>query len=630
MKQQFIKPTFNALNPVYPGSIANLGPALTINGTTVYPTLRYKGQDATATNWPAWGFGETLSIAGSGASPTLNAGSPLMGSMDDSVRMNMVGSAGKSYASSTAFAGINLEDFVVEMLCVTAYPGMSGDYSGAGKGWMIYELTTGRISCYVAGVGGAVHTLMPSGYPYQLVHLLWFYDASNKSVFYYNGIQTSENAVNTVGSISVGQLFILGYGGNTNIYYIAMWRRDNWLDTHIQPTIAKDRFSKLNGTYANISSGATKYSTFTRATTAFLDKTTPSSVSLYQVGLGWPRICSRPNVSGTLITGYLAEPASTNFCLRSEEFFNSSWAKSSVTDTWSATLSPVVTSSGTCRQDAFSTTSANLSQVVSPGGGSVVNRTFTGSIYARLISGGPDIYLGLYSDVGWLTGRAKEEKKTLTVQWSRISITHTFSVTGSSTMAFYVLTNGLMGNPALPAITVELWGAQLEEKPFATSYIPTTTATVTRNADILTYKADDGNMSMYGGTVTYSTLLPSLSYLPANYNLLTIDVNGSATGAISHILNSSGQKMELKVVASGTTYVDITDTTTYLTDNNIHRIKSIYSVDNVKLLVDGIVEGTPDTSCPWIQGISRIDVGMDGAQASQPNALISDLRIYNL
>ena len=66
--------------------VDNLDPGLTINGITVMPTLRYRGGDANASTWPAWGYGETLNISGSGTAPTLNTGSPYLGTSDDNVK----------------------------------------------------------------------------------------------------------------------------------------------------------------------------------------------------------------------------------------------------------------------------------------------------------------------------------------------------------------------------------------------------------------------------------------------------------------------------------------------------------------------------------------------------------------
>jgi len=54
--------------------------------------------------------------------------------------------------------------------------------------------------------------------------------------------------------------------------------------------------------------------------------------------------------------------------------------------------------------------------------------------------------------------------------------------------------------------SIYLWGAQLEAAPFASSYIPTTTAAVTRNADVLTFPTAS-NVSGTVGTLVMEASL---------------------------------------------------------------------------------------------------------------------------
>jgi hypothetical protein len=99
-------PTFRLFEQNVPYGVDNLDPALTINGTTVTPTFRYKGGDANGTNWAPWGYGETLTLQ-AGTAPSYNQGSPLLGTNDDSVLFNR---GGYYLASNTTFADITTED----------------------------------------------------------------------------------------------------------------------------------------------------------------------------------------------------------------------------------------------------------------------------------------------------------------------------------------------------------------------------------------------------------------------------------------------------------------------------------------------------------------------------------------
>jgi len=245
--------------------------------------------------------------------------------------------------------------------------------------------------------------------------------------------------------------------------------------------------------------GASQSPTFTRATTA----TTVNSAGLIvSVASGTPRSYYDPTTLA--YRGYLAEGARTNLCLQSN-VFTTTWVPTNLTPVQNVT-SPDGTANGwtftesvdggivshQCIQSitVANTTAHTFSMWVKKG---VRTQVYLTMVCATTVAAGLfDVNAGT---VGSIIGAA-----TITAcpdGWYRCTITGTSDSTTASVRMFSK--SGGVDYQGNGSIAFYGFGAQLEAGSFASSYIPTTTASVPRNADVLTYPFS-GNASASVGS----------------------------------------------------------------------------------------------------------------------------------
>ena len=219
--------------------------------------------------------------------------------------------------------------------------------------------------------------------------------------------------------------------------------------------------------------------------------------------------------------GLLVEPAATNICLQSEDI-NTTWGPLRTTPTQSTEETPDGDTTNKYIKlvdDGSMGTAATvrISQILTVVGGTKYTASVflkkSGLNWAWLQAAGagsagnisPNQHFDL--DNGVLgTGNAGVDDATIEAYpngWYRCSMTWTQGAADTSfDFNIYVANDDVNANVDLDGTSsIFVWGAQVETGPIATSYIPTTTASVTRNKDDISLGSASSLIGQTEGTI---------------------------------------------------------------------------------------------------------------------------------
>lgn len=329
-------------------------------------------------------------------------------------------------------------------------------------------------------------------------------------------------------------------------------------------------------------------------------------------------------IPSTTLLGYLAEGARTNVVLQSETFDNASWTKARSSVTANATAAPDGnTTADKLVEDATAGNNHNISQTITVTSGVAysiavwVKAAERTQAQIQLFDG---VGVNQFPVVNLSTGAvvvangATVTSTSYPNGWWKFSFAAT-PATVSLQVFLYPAVAGSAVYNGDGVSGIYLWGVQVEQAAFPSTYIPTTTVAVTRNADTLTYPAA-GNMSASIGTA-----YAEVSAAPNQVTVLSF-VGTSVTG---RLLESSAQD-NIRCIDSATNIAIKNPLTPYSSTVAVKRASS--------WSVAGGMSVTGDGAAPAKSAFASMDVGNPigigcfGGGGNQTNGTIRNVLIF--
>ena len=288
----------------------------------------------------------------------------------------------------------------------------------------------------------------------------------------------------------------------------------------------------------------------------------------------------------------LLEPQRTNLALYSEQFTNAVWTASAfnVSIISNTTISP----DGTQNADTvvFGASGYLYQQFAITGLASV-----TFSIYSKtatqviIFGGGTPVGTDVYTTVNVGNG------------WFRQILVRTFTSGGTGTLQILPFGNN---------ITAFLWGCQLEVGNYPTSYIPTTSAVVTRNADKISKTGISSLINSTEGVLFIET--KGFVDTQPNSTYIQLSKNGESGFNNSLVLAHRNNGL-FRVYANGSITPDIQfNLNIDFTEN--HKIAVLYKLNGYKLFIDGVAQNLYLTPTQVVfSGLDNLSFDLRGSQS---------------
>ena len=324
-----------------------------------------------------------------------------------------------------------------------------------------------------------------------------------------------------------------------------------------------------------------------------------------------PRFDHDPETGESL--GLLIEESRTNKFSYSEQFVNAGWDKSNIIITYDQIISP----DGSLNADKFRKDSSNTEACFMTDDTSLTNGvTYTQSIWAKA---GEKTHLQIapstgfdsrYQNFNLVTGTlGNGDVQSASIEaygngWYRCSVTQTANNSISGRMAFALAESNSSSRISTVSGNegdgIYIWGAQLEEGSFTTSYIPTSGSQVTRQPDNASitgtnfsswFNPIEGTLYSKYFAGTYSSEVPFALSLSSDEQNNIISISSSSAGPIP------GAIATFFISDNGVSQTGLTHSTNYV-DGDVVTSAAAYKLNDSGFAVDGSIYTDNSTTIP--------------------------------
>ena len=329
----------------------------------------------------------------------------------------------------------------------------------------------------------------------------------------------------------------------------------------------------------------------------------------------------------------LVEPQRTNISLYSQQFDNINWSKENSSITSNQLISP----DGNLTADIITDNSTNDRHIIFEAftGDFSTSRTF--STYAKQgslrylvlsitsINDSASCYSAIFDlQTGTITATKNNGTATVTASiqnagngWYRCIISGTlgigvlayFPIIGTSNRATFT---GSLVNNNIPVYvgsgqSLYIWGAQLEVGSYPTSYIPTTSAAVTRNADVISKTGISSLIGQTEGTIFVEEIYDSSVLNNGGLDDTLVSLSDGTTNNLISIFHFGGG---IETVLFFIRLSNVTQVAFYssVLPSGTYKIAMAYKNNDVAFYINGVQLGT-DTSAsiPATSALTLVD-----------------------